>query len=226
MTMSIDEWFASVDGKSVGPNDTNGQCVGLYYDYMQNCLGIAPVSTQFGKHAGYAIGTWDSGQVPAGMSAISGGSDIQKGDVVFWDWGQPFTPLSHVAVAFGSPMLGSATFASQNSPLPYTVKQQLPLLGVAGVWRPGNGGGGNDSTGPLWVGPFSPTIPQVGKAAAGAAGVLNAFGPVLNTLGSSVFWRRAGLMVLGVILLLIAFWSIMGESTVTAVNKISKVAKP
>jgi hypothetical protein len=227
MTMSIDEWFASVDGKSVGPNDTNGQCVGLYYDYMQNCLGITPVSTQYGPHAGYAIGTWDSGQVPAGMSAIAGGSDIRKGDVVFWNWGQPFTPLSHVAIAFGGNQLGTATFASQNSPLPYATKQQLPLLGVAGVWRPA--GSIDPGTG-LWVGPFSFTTPQLGQAAAGAAsgvaGVASAFGPVLNTLGNPAFWKRAGLMVLGVILLLIAFWSIMGESTVTAVNKISKVAKP
>lgn len=221
MTMSIDEWFASVDGKRVGPADTNGQCVGLYYDYMTNCLGIEPVSTQYGKHAGYAIGTWDSGTPPAGLSAISGSGDIRKGDIVFWNFGQPFTPLSHVAVSMGNAVLGTGNFASQNSPLSFATKQQLPLLGVAGVWRPANGSG--DGLRPIWVGPFTLNPGQVAQGAAGAAStVLPQVGKVLNTLGDPAMWKRVGLFAIGVILLLIAFWSIFGEE---AVNTISKVAK-
>lgn len=225
MTMGFSEWSASVVGKRVGPNDTNGQCVGLYYDYMTNCLGIEPVSTNYGPHGGYAIGTWDSGKPPAGLVAIKGAGDIRKGDIVFWNWGTfPTAPLSHVAVANGPSVATVAPFVTQNSPLPVTTIQPLSVIGVAGVWRPANSTekGSPDPTG----------LPQIGDGIGGVQESIAGLGTFLSTIAGTNpnvpnLWPRVGIFVLGAILIWIALASIIADSAVGAagISTLKKVVK-
>jgi hypothetical protein len=217
--MGFDEWVADVNGKSVGPNDTHGQCVGLYYDYCTRVLGVEPVSTQYGPHAGYAIGTWDSNKPPAGLVAIKGATDIRKKDIIFWNWGYPFTPLSHVAIAAGTATGGMVNVCSQNSPLPFAVLQPLPTLGIAGVWRPANS---TESKSPDPLG-----ITQSGEAAS----ILSRVGG-LNTLLSTLagtnpavpnLWPRVGLFLLGCIILAIALFNLISGTAVS--GAITKAVK-
>lgn len=214
MTMTLDQFQASVIGKKVGPGDSNGQCVGLYAVYMSDCLGLPVVSTNYGPHSGYAIGIWDSGQPPAGIQAISGAGDIRRGDIVFCNWGAPFYQHSHVFIALSGSVAGLIQALSQNSPQPYVTAQPLPALGVAGVWRP------------TALGAVAEPDPTGATQAGQAAGSTFAGLPGLNTITGLVtspgFWKRAGLFLLGAVILFIAVLLILGKDTGGMVSTVTK----
>lgn len=217
--MTFDQWKTDVTGKRVGPGDSNGQCVGLAYDYVTRCIGSNFIDTNHGPHAGYAIGSWDSGLVPAGMTRLPG-SDIRAGDVVFCNWGTfPWYQTSHVLVATGPVTAFMIPCLSQNSPQQWAAVQTLPAQGVAGVWRPANGtagiSNGGNSNDPLGL----PSLPQ-GGGIGGVTGMIDTVNKLSAAVSNPALWKRIGLFALGAVLLYAAATMILaGSGTVKDITK-------
>lgn len=216
MTLTYDQWKTDVLGKTIGA----GECYDLSADYVARVIGSAMVTTQYGPHAGYAIGCWDSGMAPAGMVRGTGLTNIQKGDVLFWNGFSPLTPFtmqSHTAVADGQPTGPIVPVVSQNSPRRAAVAQTLPVLGIAGYWRAA--GAPEDKA----QGPAQQLQNGSDAAYNGVQSLIQStagINALFVYLTKPEFWTRAGVFTLGAVALLVAALLLFKDSP--ALTQISK----
>jgi len=203
-----------VEGRQVG----DGQCFALWQDYAVNVCG-APASissTMNTSHPYYAIGVFDGYDVngaAAYFQKLPATAAAQPGDVAFWSWGSPIAPSSHVAVVLAD-LVAALDLDSQNSPTPVTRHQVLPKLGLAGYFRPLAGGNGVTVATAADVATPAGNIVTAGQQALDAAGRLSA------VLSDPAFWRRAGIMALGIILVLIVSVNIIAPSVLPSPMKV------
>jgi hypothetical protein len=142
--MNIDEWAANVVGRYIDrdgfPPDNPYQCHDIWLDYLNRVLGGSVSNPNLGwAPTGFTDSVWKQFPAVNGVQnyvSKFGPSDIRKGDVVFWNYGSRTYPLSHVAVAMGSPSGGMVECVTQNPGA--TARQRLTLDGCIGVLRPVN----------------------------------------------------------------------------------------
>lgn len=140
--MNIDEWAASVIGKYIdrdyAPKEQPNQCHDIWLDYLNRVLGGSVSNPNLGwAPSGYTDSVWTRFPAVNGVQNYVtkiAGTNIRKGDVVFWAYGSPGYPYSHVAVAMADTNGGSVDCITQN---PGAAKRAtLSLAGCLGVLRP------------------------------------------------------------------------------------------
>ncbi len=140
MTITVDAWAASVDGQYI---DKDGygypvwQCHDVWLDYLvrvaggSQYMGYAPTDFTDSVFTHFPVNGVD-----AVFTKHYGTAGIRKGDVVFWAYGSPYYPSSHVAVALAAPANGFVYTMTQNPGA--THRETLPLAGALGYLRPNN----------------------------------------------------------------------------------------
>jgi hypothetical protein len=139
--------------------------------------------------------------------------------LVIWKYGSSTAPLSHVAI--GLQDLGVAgRYVSQNTNgHRYAEATNLPKAGLYGYLRLKSGQGGNVSTvdypdglaGDLTEGAAG----LLGGAAGTAAGLVQlgaVWGTILEKLRDPEFWKRIGVGLLGIILIMLVLVKILSSS--------------
>jgi hypothetical protein len=177
------------------------------------------------------------------FTKISALAPMRAGDLPVWRYGSSVAPLSHVAV--GITDLGAAVLVeSQNTNgHRYAEKTTLPKAGLLGYLRPVNGAEvngtgkvslasdlGNALGGGAWgefLGGVGSSIASGGNlgdaltgGTAGALGSLvGTWGKVLAWLADPENWKRIGIALLGMILIMVALVKIAGMSGTTDLVK-------
>lgn len=215
--MNFADWKDSVIGRTIG----DGQCFALWQDYATRVVGApASLSSMMNtNHPGYAIGVWDGYAVNGAQSYFTKVSPLQparKGDVAFWKWGYPFTPLSHVAIVDYDAGTGLG-LVSQNSPTPVTRSQVIPKIGLAGYFRPIDGATTDPATGDAQTPPN--TAQPVGIIEQ-AVGIVK----VLAWIQQPENWKRVGIFMLGAILISLVIVKLitktpMADTVITAITE-------
>lgn len=253
---SLSEWAKMVNKTRVDVDGAYGpQCWDLAQSWVTFC-GSGTLSTQGGPNPGYADGCWYAPQ--AGLKKIQPGLGGMPGDLVVWKrGGQAGMPLSHIAVLLQD--LGAGVLVmSANSPQPEARMQTFSKQGVLGYLRPISSGGNTAVTAssvnvdwPKWLKEAGKGIAMnplfqygwkkgdqalEGVEAAGdafaAISALDFSGPakLFETLRSPEFWKRVGLILLGVVLLVVTTVAALNGSQVVkqiagTAKKASSVAK-
>jgi hypothetical protein len=160
MTISLNEWAASVEGRYKDVDGSwGGQCWDLVQDYLWKCVqaGLA-LHTRPAAHAGWALGVWEVAlgssaqgkQLRAALDPRTGDERAQPGDIIVWGLTPGLYPASHIAVVLedrGTHVWAMSQNSSKARPdLPgYSnqasgpaIRQLLPKTGIAGYLRPRN----------------------------------------------------------------------------------------
>lgn len=205
--MSFAAWRADVDGKQIG----SGECVALANDYCARVLGVAAPGTVGGAHDPYASSMWEGLPADSPFQKVSPLAPMKSGDLVIWKYGSSTAPLSHVAIGLNE--LGVAVrVSSQNTNgHRYAETTTLPKAGIFGYLRyTGQGSGGA-------VLASDQGLPgAVADGVAGALGTAAALGKlgetwgvILDKLRDPDFWKRIGVGLLGIILIMIILAKIL-----------------
>lgn len=138
--MNIDEWAASVVGRYIDrdyfPKEQPAQCHDIWLDYLNRVLGGA-TGLGWAPGEGWTDEVWKQFPAKSGLENYVtkiGGTNIQKGDVVFFAKGSGSYPLSHVVVAMSPTTGGSVDCITQNPGA--TKRATITLNGCLGVLRP------------------------------------------------------------------------------------------
>ncbi len=223
--LSTSAWLSLVDGKPVG----TGECVALANDFCARVLGVPAPGTDGGTHPGYASSMYEAYSGTA-FKKISPLAPMQPNDLPVWKFGSSVAPLSHVAV--GLTDLGPAVLVeSQNTNgHRYAEKTTLPKVGLLGYLRPVGGAGAgtvlaSDLGDALGGGAWGEFLGGVGSSIAGGGNMADAltgggaaalgsvvgtWGKVLSWLADPENWKRIGIALLGIILIMVALVKIAG----------------
>ena len=212
--MSFAAWRADVEGKTIG----SGECVALANDYCARVLGVAAPGTVGGAHDPYASSMWEGLPADSPFAKVSPLLPMKSGDLVIWKYGSSTAPLSHVAV--GLQDLGVAgRYVSQNTNgHRYAEATNLPKAGLYGYLRLKGGQGGNAVLTDYPDG-------VAGDLVEGAAGLLGGgqfgavgavWGKILEKLQDPEFWKRIGVGLLGIILIMLVLTKILSSSSALA----------
>ncbi len=139
----LDRYVASVRGLYIDMDRVFGaQCWDQWSHYATNFLGVPswPTYTNAGgsqPHSGYACNVWHNARA-AGLEQwfeiIPAGAQLQPGDVLFWEFGSAWFPLSHVATLLAVMPNGMLRCLTQN---PGAVQiADLIRNGLLGALRP------------------------------------------------------------------------------------------
>ena len=233
MSMTVDQYVSSVDGKPINASSGSTfteQCWDLVQDYINKVIGSGDVfSTQDGGHDGYAIGAY-TGYANNGnsnyLTKLGPTANAPVGSIVFWNWGSSTAPDSHTAILLGKDG-NNVKVLSQNSPQKYAAIQELPAAGIAGYLVPKNENNiylaGDISNLPQANG--SAGAPPLGSAVlqgiVDGLGLGNVISPgssfidglkgFLTGLFLPATWVRATAGILGFILIIVGFTFIVKE---------------
>lgn len=137
------DYLASVDGVAIDVDGGNGaQCWDLWSHYAVNLIGAAVRPTYTGAGGAYQHGgTWtcnvwhgfDRSGLGQWFTPVSG--PPQRGDVAIWEFGQPSTPHSHIAIVVED--RGDAVLCMTQNPGP-SHYGLITKAGTLGYLRPDN----------------------------------------------------------------------------------------
>lgn len=200
---NIDEFVKANKGKEIDVDGAYGpQCWDIAQLWVTAC-GAGTLSTQGGPHPGYAEGCWYAPQ--GGLQKVT--SNPQPGDLVVWRWGLSAMPLSHIAIYLGKGNLGYLKTFSQNSPQRSSEIQSFSSFGVLGYLRPSGVTGSGEIDGSIVGDKIRDANPFAGLDISGVTALTDA-------LQSKEFWVRAGLILLGVFLLILAVLTALSKSNI------------
>ena len=200
---NLDEFVKANKGKAIDVDGAFGpQCWDLTELWVRAC-GAGTMNTQGGPNPGYAEGAWYAPQ--SGLQKVT--SNPQPGDLVVWRWGLSAMPLSHTAIYLGKGNLGTLKTFSQNSPQPYAAIQSFSPFGVLGYLRPSGVTGSGEVDGSIVGDKIRDANPFAGLDISGVTALTDA-------LQSKEFWVRAGLILLGVFLLILAVLTALNKSDI------------
>lgn len=229
--MSLAAWAADVEGKTIG----SGECVALDNDYAVRVIGSPPIPTTGDNYAITQFESFPTGGLDQWYSRVGPLGPFAAGDHIFWARGSAVAPVSHVAVVLAD--LGPVvSIMSQNTNgHRYAERTTLPRAGVAGALRPKSSTALDGGTGtgiraglPDWMG--NPAVvngitggilaarPVVDLAATG--------GKIVAWLQDPENWKRVGIGLLGMILIMVALLKILNTTTLPAAAAGILKAKP
>lgn len=213
MTMTLAAWVAVVDGKTIG----SGECVALCNSYNTQVVGSPPIPTSGDHYAITAYQSFPLGGMDKWYTKVGALGPFKPGDQVFWNRGSVIAPVSHTAVILAD--LGPVVdVMSQNTNgHRYAERVKLPRAGIAGALRPINPGSvdglGHPATGDAQPAGLVETV--TGAAAAAAA-----WTKILAWVQDPANWRRIGIALLGIILILIALIRVLNINPLQTVQKV------
>jgi hypothetical protein len=189
--------------------------VALTNSYNTEVVGSPPVPTA-GDH--YAITAYES--FPAGglnkwYSRVGALGPFRAGDQIFWHRGSIIAPLSHVAIVLADLGPGVEVMSQNTNGHRYAERTVLPRAGVAGALRPITPGSVDGLARPV----------SLLDAVPGVAGAGAVWGKILAWITAADNWKRIGIALLGIILIMVALVRILNFHPVTAASGLLK-AKP
>ena len=210
MTVSLAAWATAVDGKTIG----SGECVALTNAYSTEVVGSPPVPTSGDHYAITALQSFPAGGMDKFYTKVGALGPFRAGDQIFWNRGSFIAPLSHTAIVMAD--LGPAIDCmSQNTNgHRYAERTTLPRAGVAGALRPINPGSVDGLAHPV----------SLVDSVTGAAGAAAVGARILDWITAADNWKRIGIALLGIILIMVALVRILNFSP-SAVSGLLK-AKP
>jgi hypothetical protein len=212
--MSFAAWRADVEGKTIG----SGECVALANDYCARVLGVAPPATVGGAHDPYSSSMWEGLPADSPFTKVSPLAPMRAGDLPIWKYGSGVAPLSHVAI--GVQDLGVAIrISTQNTNgHRYAETTNLPKAGLYGYLRLKNGAGGTvpvgypDGLAGDLVEGAAGAVNGIGGVAGGLGQLAGVWGSILAKLSDPEFWKRMGVGLLGIILIMLVLTKIFSSS--------------
>lgn len=230
--ITFSEWLNQVDGQTIGA----GQCWDLAQDCVTKIYGPYALVTGPSPHQGYAIGVWDG----YGQNGVEKFFDQKKatatamaGWIAIWKWGNPETPLSHIAPVIAD--VGLGVLCESQNPGP-AHRMTISKLGLAGYLAPRNG---STNTATL-AGDILPGIPDwFTKGVAGAATAPDAAQAIVDQLKAVVGfvsqvnsaeafisnagnWKRLGLYALGGFLLISVLLYTFKDDVMSTIESVTK----
>ena len=213
MTMTLSAWVDAVQGQSIG----SGECVALTNSYNVQVVGSPPVPTSGDNYAITAYQSFPLGGMDKWYTKVGPLGPFKPGDQVFWNRGSLIAPVSHTAVILAD--LGPVVdVMSQNTNgHRYAERVTLPRAGIAGALRPINPGSVDGLTG---SGSGDMTTVGLVDTVTGAAAVAATWGKILAWIQDPANWRRIGIALLGIILILIALVRVLNINPVNLAQKV------
>ena len=214
--MSMAAWRADVEGKTIG----SGECVALANDFCARVLGVAPPATVGGTHDPYASSMWEGLPADSPFAKVSPLAPMRANDLVIWKYGSSTAPLSHVAIGMNELGVAARIVSQNTNGHRYAETTTLPKAGIYGYLRLKNAG---TPAGSVLAG-----YPDgaAGDLVEGAAGILGAagdtaqaaavWGRILDKLRDPDFWKRLGVGLLGIILIMLVLTKILTTSATLA----------
>lgn len=207
--MSLAAWLADTDGKTIG----SGECVALANDYCARVLGVAPPATVGGAHDPYASSMWEGLPADSPFQKVSPLAPMRRGDLIIYRYGSVTAPLSHVAIGLNELGVALRMHSQNTNGHRYAETLSLPKAGIYGYLRLKGGAPVTDGQGGTG-GTVLASDPV--KDAVGAAGQLGAlagtWGVILDKLRDPDFWKRIGVGLLGIILIMVVLFKILTSS--------------
>lgn len=134
-------WANSVNGSCLDldgfPPEQPYQCHDVWLSLITSVLGLK-VADGFAPGSGYTDQVWRQFPVTEALgkkfTKHTGAAGIRRGDVLFWPYGDPNYPWSHVAAALGPVVNGQVLCLTQNPGC--TNVATLPVSQLLGYLRP------------------------------------------------------------------------------------------
>ena len=209
--LSFAAWRSLVDGQTIG----SGECVALANDYCARVLGVNPPGTVGGSHDPYASSMWEGLPADSPFAKVSPLLPMKSGDLIIWKYGSSTAPLSHVAIGLNELGVAVRCSTQNTNGHRYAEVTTLPKAGIYGYLRLKSGQNGNAT-------PAGYPDGLAGDLVEGAAGALGAaadlgkvaavWGKILAKLSDPDFWKRAGIALLGIILIMLVLSKILAPN--------------
>ena len=219
--LSFAAWRSLVDGQTIG----TGECVALANDYCARVLGVAAPGTVGGTHDPYASSMWEGLPADSPFTKVSPLAPMKSGDLVIWKYGSSTAPLSHVAIGLNELGLAVRVSSQNTNGHRYAETTTLPKAGIYGYLRLKTG-----TTPGTTLAGYPDGL--AGDLVEGAAGALTAGGKLASTWGLILaklsdpdFWKRVGVALLGIILIMLVLSKILTSTgALTAASGLVKKA--
>lgn len=199
----INAFVTQNTGKLIDVDGAFGvQCVDLVNLWLRNFNTRLNTGVPGLPFDGYAGAAWYAGQ--SGMTKQPARSTAKAGWVVIWGLGNPGMPLTHTAIVLEDKGNQLVTFSS-NSPQKEAMVQTFSKLGVLGYFEPTGNSGDYTGATPDKDGLLDKVNPLNDLDLSGVT-------DFVKMLQSPDFWKRAGIIVLGALFIIIALVAVFGKS--------------
>jgi hypothetical protein len=206
--MSLAAWRADVEGKTIG----SGECVALTNDYNLRVVGSPPIPTTGDNYAITQLESFPLGGLDKYYVRVGALGPFKAGDQLFWKRGSSVAPVSHTAICLADLGLVLDIESQNTNGHRYAEHTTLPRVGVAGALRPINPASIDGVGGTTLASDVSNPVDALTALA-------DTWGKITAWLGDGANWRRIGLALLGIILIMIALGKILKFNPATALTK-------